>query len=360
MRWDRHGGALEARGQAGQAVVIFALVLLTIIAGTGLVLDTGYAFYQRRVAQNAADAAALAGAKYLAEHIGSAVPDAAVVAAMTPYVGANLSGAGLSGWYLDAAGNPVAPLGSGYVIPAVAPGGVPSVSGVQVSVGRPSPTFFMRVVGLGQVVVQASATGRYGASSRLVYQPANGPPILPMIFDASTLSQSLACTGGYSTTPFTFTLDITNPFSCSDKAAGFDWGTLNVCGGCNADSVTKDLLTPNGPYANQTLDLSENIQISGGSRAVNFFNYVSQYWAGQTVIVPLVSHADVLNDRCPNCDVPVQEFAYFHIVSADGKGSPKTLTGYWVDPATMPTLPGTNPATNPTPITGPVTFSLTR
>lgn len=49
----------------GQSIVIVALVMLGLVALTALALDGGYAYWQRRVAQNAADAGALAGANEL-------------------------------------------------------------------------------------------------------------------------------------------------------------------------------------------------------------------------------------------------------------------------------------------------------
>lgn len=50
------------RGEGGQAIVLFALVLVAIIAMAGLLIDGGMAWANRRQAQNAADTAALAAA----------------------------------------------------------------------------------------------------------------------------------------------------------------------------------------------------------------------------------------------------------------------------------------------------------
>src|SRR4051794_13084268 len=55
--------AMDRRGrESGQVLVIFALALIAIVAMTGLVLDGGSTFVQRRDQQNVADAAALAAA----------------------------------------------------------------------------------------------------------------------------------------------------------------------------------------------------------------------------------------------------------------------------------------------------------
>mgnify|MGYP002682684856 FL=1 len=49
----------------GQIIVLFALGLLALIALAALVLDGGMLFLNRRTAQAAADAGALAGARAL-------------------------------------------------------------------------------------------------------------------------------------------------------------------------------------------------------------------------------------------------------------------------------------------------------
>jgi Putative Flp pilus-assembly TadE/G-like len=60
MRWVR-------QRQAGQAMVLFALGMVGIVALVALVLDGSYIYVQRRTAQTAADAGALAGARALRE-----------------------------------------------------------------------------------------------------------------------------------------------------------------------------------------------------------------------------------------------------------------------------------------------------
>jgi Flp pilus assembly protein TadG len=51
--------------QLGQTLVIFALVQLVLLSALGLAIDGGYLYMKRRAMQNAADAAALAGAQAL-------------------------------------------------------------------------------------------------------------------------------------------------------------------------------------------------------------------------------------------------------------------------------------------------------
>jgi hypothetical protein len=55
----------KSRFDKGQSIVIVALIMLALVGLTALALDGGYAFWERRIAQNAADAGAIAGAHEL-------------------------------------------------------------------------------------------------------------------------------------------------------------------------------------------------------------------------------------------------------------------------------------------------------
>ena len=57
--------ALGRTSEAGQSLVLFGLLSVVLIGMLALVMDGGYAFLQRRGAQTAADAGALAGAREL-------------------------------------------------------------------------------------------------------------------------------------------------------------------------------------------------------------------------------------------------------------------------------------------------------
>ena len=89
MVWQRR----RADRQRGQTLVLFALIMaFVVIPAVGLVVDGGYALAQRRVAQNAADFAALAGARIVAERIGGNTldgTDANVKAAITQSIAVN-------------------------------------------------------------------------------------------------------------------------------------------------------------------------------------------------------------------------------------------------------------------------------
>ena len=170
------------RRSRGQALVVFALALVAIVAGVGLVLDGGNAYAQERVTQNGADAAANAGAVVLAQRLGGATKTDADVAAgvdaitsSPEYAFSSHTGyyTNLVGQKLDAAGNIAA--NSGQPPALVGGGTIPTgAQGVQVDGGRTFGTSFSRVVGISSMGAGATATAVTG---RLV-----GGPLLPIVF----------------------------------------------------------------------------------------------------------------------------------------------------------------------------------
>jgi hypothetical protein len=67
----------RCRGEAGQALVQVALSMMVLLALLALIIDVGWLYADRRQAQNAADAAALAGAQALCDKGSSAARSAA-------------------------------------------------------------------------------------------------------------------------------------------------------------------------------------------------------------------------------------------------------------------------------------------
>jgi hypothetical protein len=67
----------RSRGQQGQSIIIVAIALLALLIFAAIAVDIGNAYVHRRTDQNAADAAALAGARELARQLNecSANPD---------------------------------------------------------------------------------------------------------------------------------------------------------------------------------------------------------------------------------------------------------------------------------------------
>jgi hypothetical protein len=79
-------------GEAGQTLVVFVLALTALLAAAGIAIDVGRFYSERRFLQNAADAAALAGANALTRGATSAQAYAEALAVLTRNFAASPSG----------------------------------------------------------------------------------------------------------------------------------------------------------------------------------------------------------------------------------------------------------------------------
>jgi len=155
-------GRIGARGRRGQALVLLGLAFAGFLALVALAIDGGNAFVQRRRAQNAADAAALSGARRLWEIRRQGGSEADLLAALREAIDAhgvfNVDGApnAFEAYYVDENGNLLAPLPSG-TIPADA-------RGVQVVVINRFDAFFAGVFGFDPLEVRALAVAIYRPS----------------------------------------------------------------------------------------------------------------------------------------------------------------------------------------------------
>lgn len=120
--------------EAGQALVLVAVLLIGLVAVAGLAMDGGLLFSHRRTLQHQADAAALAGAMQLDE-------DAYRAGAVT----LNIE---------EARRAALAALGSDRELHATVRAGA---TGVEVELHRQTTLGFLRVVGIDQVTIRARA-----------------------------------------------------------------------------------------------------------------------------------------------------------------------------------------------------------
>jgi len=157
-------------------MAIFALSMLAILALTGVVLDGGNIYVQRRTAQNSADAAALAGTRALLN--AQTTPDLTIAAEICKYATANAFGVtptptayfvGLDG--VTNEGNIALPTNCSGTMSNVIPNGV--VAGIHVDVSIPFHTYIAGIVGVANVTADAGATAQVGAISGM--QAADAP-----------------------------------------------------------------------------------------------------------------------------------------------------------------------------------------
>ncbi len=156
----------SAESSRGQMIVIFTITLTVIILVVGLVVDGGNALSQRRGTQNAADFAALAGARIVAEKIAgdaSNGTDANVKLAIQQSIALNNGTALTFGspngpQYVDGQAKPTG------VFVGYAPGGtIPTgTEGVVLSASRSWRPYFLGVIGVTNWTASASATAKGG------------------------------------------------------------------------------------------------------------------------------------------------------------------------------------------------------
>jgi len=146
------------KSEQGQSIVIIAAALIALLALAGLAIDGGNLFLQRRNTQNAADAAALAGTRVLAQAICNDpnATDEAIAATVDHY--AQLNGiqdlSGLTATYTDINEAELGPVGGGSV-----PQGA---TGILVDIDNTVPSYFIQVIGIEEVDVAAAALAMTG------------------------------------------------------------------------------------------------------------------------------------------------------------------------------------------------------
>jgi hypothetical protein len=171
-------------------IVLFALALSAIVLMIGLVIDGGNALVQRRDSQNAADFAALAGARVVAEYVAGDTTngtDANVRAAITNAVATNggtalTFGAPNGPRYVDANGGLLGYVGAGI------PNGA---AGVTLSSSRTWRPYFLGSVGMSSWTATSSATAKGG------YSLAGPPPgtLFPVGISLAFFQTYPACAG---------------------------------------------------------------------------------------------------------------------------------------------------------------------
>ena len=175
-------GTRPGRGQRGQIIVIAALAMITFIGGVSLVIEGGNAYAHQRVAQNAADSVANAGATILAQRLGGgtqtdtdvedATDDMSSANGLDTYAGYYTD---VTGQLLNAGGAVVTSTGAAAQVGA---GTIPpGAQGVRVGGSQSFGTTFARVLGISQFTASAEATAVTGALT--------GGEFLPVVLPVS-------------------------------------------------------------------------------------------------------------------------------------------------------------------------------
>jgi Flp pilus assembly protein TadG len=160
LRRRRHS---RGRGE-GQVLVLFALALVTMLAMAGLLVDGGRAWSDHRIAQNAADTAALAAARAISVGDGTYAARGRDVAQVN----------GFATDLLTCAGTTQTDMGVEVRYPPVTGPHAGDSSYVAVVVTRRMPTTFSAVIGQGCWLISARAVAQTTPASP------TGPAILAL------------------------------------------------------------------------------------------------------------------------------------------------------------------------------------
>ncbi len=172
------------KNERGQAMVLVVFAIVGMLAIAGLAIDGGRLHAQRRQVQNAADAAAMAGARALLQSrideceddasslndIDDAVGQAILQYAQKNGVDHTVAVGDVEAWYVDADGNHVERAGAHWLEQSE----LDRTTGVEVTVTLTDTTTFLKVVGQNDMVAGGEATAMFGPVTQV------GGGILPI------------------------------------------------------------------------------------------------------------------------------------------------------------------------------------
>lgn len=280
------------RRAAGQTIALFALALTALVLVVGLVVDGGYAWAQRRGAQNAADLGSIAGARIVGLKLSGATADGTTVIAAIDALNQanavpNLTAGQAS--YVDNNGVVISAANGGAVTAGQA---IPaSARGVQVGASKSWKPFFLGVVGITDWTASATATAK-ASISRITTSPSGD--LLPLAMPLNSVPANL-CPEGTPAASCTST-------NIAQGSGPGQFGWMSWSGVGNA-VYTCDIMTPplNNPVYTVPADSFITIPGNTGVSASSCLKAAFQYWidSGATIYVPIVSPGP---GACPlNC-----------------------------------------------------------
>ena len=215
---------MRRKPESGQALVLAALALVVLTGFAGLAIDMGTLRYQKRLQQNAADAAAIAGASNLASNSLGVTAGAQNASATNGFTDAG-------GGQTSSCTDPGATVGTVCVQVNNPPLSGPHTSNanyVEVLVAAVQPTYFMRIFGVNSETITARAVATNvsgGAGSGCLYAldtSANGVSISSSGATLNATGCGIVNNGNFGPNGGGYTIT-TDTFGVS--------GTCNGCGG---------------------------------------------------------------------------------------------------------------------------------
>lgn len=295
--------------ERGQLMIIVALGLAVFLGFAALAVDLGHAYSERRFAQNAADAAALAASRMVRIDVNTASPmdvhnEIVRVAAL------NGSAQVASDEFLDVSGNSLGPVAS-YS------GLLSSVAGIRVKASITFNTFFAPILGINSMTATAASTAMsMGVAS------ADGLGIRPIAVPNQTFN-----------TGSTYTI-----WDSSMEAPGnAGWLSLD-CSNAEQDLGNKLANGYNGPWCNFGSGGTPGSQQTSGSLTFpawlkgdpglkNGVKGDVTGLIGQDITILVY---DSLTGNGSNTEYHIIRLAEFTITAANMTGNPKTVSGQFV------------------------------
>lgn len=315
--------SLVARRDEGQILALFAGSFLVLLIVVGLVVDSGFAFVQRRDAQNISDLTTVAGTKVVADNYIKAVggvgarTSADVYAAIDSIAQKNgcttARGCTWTGDFVNASQTSI---GSVTNVAAALPTGT---LGVRVGVHWPASTFFIGPVsqmlgmgsGFGIWDVRTTATGMVTDSTQ--YAPAG--LLLPVgLYGVS--SQSFSPGQTYTITDASL-----------NTPGNFGWLTWN--GAQNEPTLETSVCTPNNPgFTLPAYILGSTGAKNGGGVSNSGINAcLDNYLNNQTeVLIPVY---DNVSGQGANTQYHIIGVVAMKIVEVNWAPSVKSIKGYF-------------------------------
>jgi len=300
---------LRRDAEKGQALVIVAIAMTVLLAGSAMVIDGGNAMAQQRGTQNASDSAALAGATVIAQLMGGAAKTDSDVASAVNGAFAQNSSDNQTSYYVSYSDSIVGTVGRGGSIPSAA-------GGVQAAGARTFDTFLAGILGISQWTAGAQATAMAGAL-RSICAADDGCGVMPVTFSIPITT----CDG--TGRPMRIGedwplvgLDVARADSsgryesivplCKNGPGGVGWLDF-ACGGTLRDQIT-------GP-CNTAFDIPTWIQSSPGNP--NSVDSAVNAYDGQVILIPMFDSTcrDVPSTGLPaDCTDPGNgNNLYYHI-----------------------------------------------
>src|SRR6476646_6260110 len=304
--YHRHGPLSSAAGQTLPLVVLFMGVL---IAMSGLVIDLGNSYVQKRSTQNVADAAALAGA--------ATIPQGTWQATAQQNAASN-----------DKPGDQVSM----------------SLSGddtVTVTVSRPSPTYILGLFGVHSITVTSTATAKIEALGQVAghvapyavpessYNNGVGTTLFDQAQPGAYGTIDLPASGNTTGGSCSGNTNMGTPTNVKDELSDqLPSGALAV-GGCL--SVKSGASQPSANVVNQLAPGNNQMSSDLQSICNGQYQVIPQTWDDANGLPPRLMYVPIVASLPGgNGSATIPRFAWFYVSGTTGGGSTLQINGHWV------------------------------